>query len=129
MNWLAIAVAAAANVIVGSIYYAPPVMGNTWLKLLGKRREQLGQAGPSYGLVIVSAVITSAVLAYFINQANLHTLGGGLLAGLLAWVGFIATSTAVGYVFEKRPFALFAVNTGAQLITLVVMGAILGAWK
>jgi hypothetical protein len=91
MNWWAVVVAAIANVIVGSIYYAPPVMGNTWLKLLGKRREQMGQPRPGYALVVVS--------------------------------------TAVGYIFEKRPFSLFAVNAGSQLVILLVMGAILGVWK
>ncbi len=128
MNWLAVVVAAIANVIVGTIYYAPPVMGNTWLKLLGKRREQMGQAGPSYGLVVVGAIITSAILDYLIDKGDFHTLGGGLLVGLLAWI-LIATSIAVGYIFEKRPFSLFAVNAGSQLVILLVMGAILGVWK
>jgi hypothetical protein len=128
MNWLAIVVAAIANVIIGTIYYAQPVMGNTWLKLLGKRREQMGQPGPSYGLVVVGAIITSAILDYLIYKGDFHTLGGGLLVGLLAWI-LIATSIAVGYVFEKRPFPLFAVNAGSQLVILLVMGAILGVWK
>jgi hypothetical protein len=32
-------------------------------------------------------------------------------------------------VFEVRPYRLFAVNTGFWLLGMMVMGAIVGAWK
>jgi hypothetical protein len=50
-------------------------------------------------------------------------------AAALLWLGFVLTTWATEYVFEVRTYALFAINTGFWLIGMVVMGAIVGAWK
>ena len=45
-----------------------------------------------------------------------------------AWLGFIATTTTGVAVYERRPFRLLLITNGWQVISLVVMGAILGVW-
>ena len=40
-----------------------------------------------------------------------------------------ATSWAKAYIFEVRTFQIFAIYTGYYLIDLILMGAIVGAWK
>jgi hypothetical protein len=36
---------------------------------------------------------------------------------------------ATEYVFEVRPLSLLGINTGVWLVGMVMMGAIVGAWK
>jgi len=49
--------------------------------------------------------------------------------GLLVWLGFVATTHAANCLFEGRPFRLFSINTGYPLVSLVLMGPLLGAWR
>jgi hypothetical protein len=47
----------------------------------------------------------------------------------MLWLGLVLPTIAVEEVFEVRSYALFAVNTGFWLLGMVLMGAIVGAWK
>ena len=53
----------------------------------------------------------------------------GLFARLATGLGWVAMSLGVIYLFEPRPFKLWLINSGYQVLTYTVMGGILGAWK
>ena len=38
-------------------------------------------------------------------------------------------SLGVIYLFEQRPLKLWLVNSGYQVVTYTVMGAVLGVWR
>jgi hypothetical protein len=128
MNWIAIIVAAIVNFALGYVWYRPEVLGKRWAALTGRKMEDMGQAGPGYAVVVVATLVTAIVLAYLVKWTGTTTLVGGAGLGLVAWLGFVATGTAANYVFEGRPWALFGIVAGYQLIGLILMGAILGAW-
>lgn len=129
VNFLAVIVAAIANMALGFLWYSQALFANAWMAAIGKTREQLGQPGPAYALTLVGALVTAYILALFVKVAQAQTLLDGALTGLLAAVGFVATSFGVGYIFEGRPRNLYLINVGYQLVSLVVMGAILGVWR
>jgi hypothetical protein len=49
-------------------------------------------------------------------------------AGFLLWQGFVGTVLATEYMYEARP-RMFLLNAGYWLISMVMMGAIVGGWK
>ncbi len=49
----------------------------------------------------------------------------GALAGVITWLGFVATTRASAVLFEKRPLGLYWINAGYDLISLALMGTIL----
>jgi hypothetical protein len=49
--------------------------------------------------------------------------------GVLVWIGFVGPITFMNYMFEMRSYTLFAINEFYPLAGLILMGAILGAWK
>lgn len=51
------------------------------------------------------------------------------MAGLVTGLGWVAMSLGVIYLFEQRPFKLWLINSGYQVLTYTVMGGILAAWK
>ena len=53
----------------------------------------------------------------------------GILCAVIICLGFIATCRAKAYIFEVRTIQIFAVYTGYYLIDLMLIGAIVGAWK
>ena len=54
----------------------------------------------------------------------------GRLAPLedLLWIGLVGPITYTTYMYEMRPWQLFAINNFYPLVGLALMGAILGAW-
>jgi hypothetical protein len=78
-------------------------------------------------ILVLRNLIAAASLAMFIGPAG--TWQFGLIAGLLTGLTFISVALGVTYLFEPRPFSLFAINAGYQTVLFVAMGAILGAWR
>jgi hypothetical protein len=53
---------------------------------------------------------------------------GGVKVALTAWIGFVLTTSAGGFVFEGRPIKLYWLQNGYWGAALVIMGIILAAW-
>jgi hypothetical protein len=47
----------------------------------------------------------------------------------MLWAGCVLTTIAMEYVFEVRTYAIFSINAGFWLIGMMLMGAVVGAWK
>jgi hypothetical protein len=52
-----------------------------------------------------------------------------MLIGFILWLGFIAAPLAASYIYEGRPFKLFAINTGYWLVGLLITGGLLAVWR
>jgi hypothetical protein len=129
VNWIAVVVAAVANMVLGFIWYSRPVFGNRWMSLIGRRADELGGAGPLYALTFVGALLAAYILAVFSRRLDASTLLHGMQIGFLVWIGFVATATVADYVFSGRPAGLWLINNGYQLLIFVVMGAIVAVWR
>lgn len=128
VNWIAIIVAAIVPMVLGALWYSPVLFAEPWMRAVGRTREELGDAALGYLLSAVGAFLASYALARIMRWAEVDDLWNGVLVGALVWVGFVATVLAVTTYFGGRPRALWAINAGYQLVALVLMGAIHGAW-
>ena len=128
LNWFAILVAALVPVVIGGVWYSPMLFARPWMRAVGRTPEQLSGASLGYALSAVGAVVMSYALARILRWAEVADPWNGALVGALAWLGFVATVLAVNTYFGGRSRALWAIDAGYQLLSLVVMGAILGAW-
>jgi len=132
LNWVAILVAAIASFLFEALWFS--VFMNEWLAGIGRTREWLTTAtgvtpAIQYAVAILCSVIAAAILSICIQASGEHTARRGILCAAVIWFGFIATSWAKAYIFEVRTFQIFAIYTGYYLIDLILMGAIVGAWK
>lgn len=71
--------------------------------------------------------LVMAFLFHVIDASKVNWLVG-LTHGFYIGIAFIVTSMGVTYQYERRSYKLWAINGGYQLVFLMVMGAILGAW-
>jgi hypothetical protein len=127
VNWVAVVVAAVAGIIVGFVWYAPPVFGRRWARAAGIELPAAGQAQPAtYAGAVVIALVTAYVLAVLSQGLGAATLVDGAIVGVLVWLGFVATWFASGVFFERRSGEWWAINAGQAVVSLVVMGAIIG---
>ncbi len=128
VNILAVIVAAIINMIIGMIWYSPFIFGKKWMKASGKKMKDMKGAGKAHVIMFIASIVAAYVLAYVVKYAGSTTIIDGALTGLIVWIGFIATSTAAIYLFEGRPKALYFMYNGYQLISFIVMGALLAVW-
>ena len=130
VNYLAVVVAAVVALVIGFIWYSPRVFGNRWMAYLGTTQAQLGNPG-STGIAVgvVASLLNAWVLAVLSLNLGGKTLTDGVLLGVLAWLGFMATITAAQISFEKKPWGLWVLNNVHNLPVQVIMGAIVTAWR
>jgi hypothetical protein len=131
LNWVAILVAAIASFIFEALWFS--VFMKEWLIGIGRTMEWLVANGLNpaiqYGVAIICSVIAATVLSVCIQASGEQTARRGILCAIVVWFGFVATSWARAYIFEVRTFQIFAIYTGYALIDLMLIGAIVGAWK
>lgn len=132
VNWLAVALATLSSMVVGSIWYTPKVFGNAWMRLAGLNKKDLEKNGWMPILVaIATSVVTAFVLAHVAYLSNVYFgnsfFQDSVTTAVWLWLGFTATRFITHDVFEGRRKKLTLLNISHELVTLVAMGAIIGA--
>ena len=127
---LPFALAVIVKIVVGWIWFSPPVFLRHWQLLSGVTDEQM-KTGMAKGMAtwILGAVVMTFVLAHAVYYAGATTIGHGATVGFWNWVGFIFVVQMDQWAAAKRPFQLVLLNSGSHLVALVIMGAILAAWR
>ncbi|MEO7029637.1 MAG: DUF1761 domain-containing protein [Acidobacteriaceae bacterium] len=129
--WPAAVVAMIASFLFDAAWFS--YFRTQWLAGIGKTMESLQQSGVNpaiqYGTALLCSFVAAIVLSICIQATGEQTLRRGIACGAFLWLGFVATSFAKYYIFEVRPLQLYAINMGDALIGMVLMGAIVGAWR
>ena len=133
VNVVAVILSAVASMILGSIWYSPKVFGAMWMKLEGitqKDAEAAKKEMPKmYGGMFVASLVMAYVLSRFVSMDMTASLSGGVMVGFWVWLGFVATSILTAQLASGKPMKLFYIQSGYYLVTLLVMGAIIGGMR
>ncbi len=125
ISWLAVLLAAIASGFVGWFWYNPKVFGTIWAESQGFNLNELKMESTDMVKEFVSSLVTAFVLALFYDWTGGNGIKDGLLIGFWAAIGFQATCMYSGVIWAKTPLKTYLINTGAALITLLVMGAVI----
>ena len=132
VNWLAIVLAALSTMVVGSVWYAKGVFGNLWIRLAKLDEKKMAKQGAAKPIIITVVVsfLSAYVLAHMAYLSN-HFFNNSFLWDAMAtafwgWVGFTAARFITHDAFEGRPARLTILNITHELVTFMVMGAIIG---
>ncbi len=131
-NYLANVIAAIACFLIEAAWYT--YFMQPWLDGIGRTREWLMSAAGynpalQYGTALVCAALIATAISCVTQLTGPQTSLRGVKIAALLWLGFVFTTWGTEYVFEVRPLSLFAINAGFWLLGMIVMGAIVGAWK
>ncbi len=123
--------AAVAHFIVGMLWYSPVLFGNQWMKASGITKKEIDKAKKKgMAIPMVIAAISALVMAFVLSKVMYMTGSkdpmSGVMIGFLAWVGFIATTSLNSVLWENKNMQYYTINNGYSLVSLLVMGAILG---
>ena len=120
INWVAVAIAAGANVVLGYLWYGP-FFGKAWLKALGKKEEEiLSKLWRSIWLAIYT--VLAAILI-----TNIQNTTGLAFRGSQYWYfqTYLALPTLVNAIFEGRNLMLWGIKGTHHYIGLTVTSLIL----
>ena len=128
MNWVAIIAAAVVSMVLGSLWFSPVLFGARWMAMRPDKAPPSGTASPMlYVITAIGAVVTAITLDWIISLAHATALAGGAIIGLYAGLGLVAPAILSDNLFNERPFRLYLIVAGFPVVSLLVMGAIIGA--
>ncbi|MDD9987535.1 MAG: DUF1761 domain-containing protein [Spirochaetaceae bacterium] len=128
VNWLAVLVAAIVNMVVGFLWYGPLFSG-LFLRLIGKREEDIEASPLVYPLGFVMGLVTTYVLAVIIGSAGVTTWWEGAVAGAVVWIAIGALTSANTILYEDRPVGLWLLFSSYQLVVLTIAGVLFAVWR
>lgn len=128
LNWMAIIAATVGAMVIGGIWYAPPIAGKKWMELTNFNEETAPKPGPTMLKATLANFVVAVMLAGILQRMDYQALVPGAITGALFAIFFIGPAIYPNYAFEGRSMKLFAIHMGNTILGLTVMGAILGAW-
>lgn len=135
VNYLAVLGAGVSAVVIGALWYGP-LFQKPWMRLAGLTTESMKSMALSPLMAMVGGFIISLLIAYVLSYAvvfvTAYTGTAGLFAGaevgFWTWLGFLVPATSGAYLWEGKSPKLWVLNAGYYLVSLLVMGALLGAF-
>ena len=132
INYLAVLVAAIISMVIGFLWYGP-LFGKTWMKLASMSETQIKGAKKKrmtklYIIAFIGTLVTSLVLAHFIDYTESTKIGDAFQAAFWIWLGFIAPLLLGSVLWEGKSLKLFFLNAIYNLVSLVIAAIILTAW-
>lgn len=126
INFLAVIAAWIVHTVSGLLWFQPKLFGNEWSKLTGK---DLKPASKWLIPGLVGHLAMVLVIVIIIKMADIDNGLGGLVVGILGWIGFVVPLETGELIWEKIPFRLFLIRIGNQFVGICISGFILGAWQ
>jgi Protein of unknown function (DUF1761) len=122
---------------IGVAAVAAFVVSSLWYMLLGRRLAALSPAyatgarpsGPVVALELLRSLVVAAVLAVLAARSDTDTWLEGAGLGLLVWVGFPLVILAGSVLHEQYRWQLAAIHQGDWLLKLLLVAAIVSAWR
>lgn len=131
VNYLAVFLAMVVSMVIGTIWYAKPVFGRAWMKLVNLDESKMKKgAVKAMSITVILSLLTAYVMAHLTYMSSqfftVPMLQAGVTTAFWVWLGISMTGMVMQGLFEQRPGKLMLLNVGNQLITLLAMGLIIG---
>jgi len=127
INWLAVVVATLSTFVLGAVWYGP-LFGKAWMGENGFTEEELKKANMAkiFGVSFVLELIMAINLAFFLHGLSVKE---GLIYGFATGFGWVALAIGVNYLFARKSIKLWLIDGLYFVVSFVIMGLILTAWK
>jgi len=136
INYAAVVVAALANFFIGFMFHGP-LFGKTWMRLANIKptgNEKFQDMIPQMIKNLLANLLFAYVLAVvYLFAVTSPVMGGsgalnGMMCAFWIWLGFVVTSTSMEVIWMGRSAKLWYFELAPSLVSILAMGAIIGAW-
>ena len=129
VNWWGVLAATMASFLLGGVWYAPSVFGRFGVS------EAEKAATPSTGQRNVQLIFVIAFLFQWLTASLLaavlgpnSTIRDGVIIGVLIGCFFVTTAMGMSAIFDRRPVVRIFVNGSYHIVSLSLMGELIGAF-
>ena len=131
INYLAVVLGAIVAQPIGFVWYSPALFAGRWMELRGYTREDVQGGGSTpYVVGFVAALVASYGLARLADMTGALDVGESIALAAFCWASFTAIAVATQIAFsQNQSVALFAIESGYWLASLLAIGAIVGAFQ
>jgi hypothetical protein len=132
LNWLAVAVAAAAYFMLGAVWYSKTLFGAKWANLVGldmNNPDKKKGMGKMMAGTFVLIIITCIGLAMLVTRMDLFVVASAFKLGLITGICFATTAVSISFIYESRPTALYYIDCGYHLAGHLIAAVILVLWR
>ncbi len=130
VNLLAVLGATLATMILGMLWYSPPVFGKMWMRETGITAAK-AEKGMKRSFII--GTLSNLLLAYFLALLLVIVRPGSFQAaflfGSMLWLGIVVPLELSGVAWERRSWTLLLINAGWSLVSFLVIVSILFLWS
>ena len=117
---------------IGALWYSPVLFAKPWMAEVGITKEEFSEkqktAYKGYAVSIVASIIIVLTLAVVVQLAGATAALDGLVLGLFAGIGLVATTQAANYSFESKTVRHYLINVGYPVVAFAVIGILLALW-
>lgn len=133
INFVAVAAAACAFFIIGSLWFSPLLFSSIWVKELEQHNvviKQPTQADLVSKMLLTYAAnfITAWAMGCLVYLTGSATILSGLILGTIVALGFAVTSVGSVFIWESRSLKLFLIDVGYPVVGIIVSAIILSLW-
>lgn len=130
LNIPAILAAAVIAFVLGGMWYSPMLFGKAWMQENDLSEDDLKQGSQAriFGFAFLWSLVMAFNLGMFLNEPG-TTASWGAAAGFLAGFGWVAMGVFIIGLFERRSTRYMLINAGYMVVTLTLMGLVIGLWR
>jgi hypothetical protein len=129
LSWPGILLAALSAFALGGLWYSPLMFVKIWAREANIDMDpaKRGSMVKIFGLSFLLSLVAAFFLAMFIGADQNASFGA--IAGFLAGTGWVFTFLGIFYLFEGKSLAHFLINACYSIVSLTIMGLIIGAMQ
>jgi len=114
------------------------ILSSVWYMVFSKARatmlklnleEERKPKPQNIALELLRTFVLALLFAIILSKQATNSLGESLQLGLLLWLAFPAILLSGSVMWDKVPARLAAIHAGDWLIKILLIAAIIGAWR
>lgn len=123
---LVVSLAVLAGMIFHQIWYSPRFFGEEWMKLAHVSKTNATKGRENKFLITCFSLFALATTLFtIITWAGAKTAITGVLVGIWIGCGVSGITLMLPFLWEGRPVRLFLITAGHQIISIIIMCALM----
>ena len=128
MNYLAVLVSAIVLFVLGGVWFSL-IFANPWRRMMGVTDPQMSPGAALFVQFFICAVFTSWAMAAVLSHAGPMEAGRATGLAIICWLGFAGATSYATAKAGKKPVALWAIESGYNLVSFIIAAVILSVWR
>jgi hypothetical protein len=120
-------IAAVLYTVIFVCWYSKWLFGSTWIKYSPLKTEIQKNWWKKVFWNFLLGLGLAYFLAFFDASLQVTSVGDAMFSSLCLWLGFVLPTQLFAVIWHKKSVRVFFIETSGLLLSLLVMGGIIGA--